>query len=157
MFTINHALEDAVNEADGRYLNSREMMPLEQYLQSFENRLTAYESLRDHAEALVLEALMNMNQAYPDLIRQHGARCKYDMSEVLRYIGASILRDDETYFKEEMLSWLDTILVSMRRQEHCATAYRLLEKSVIQHLPEKSANQVRPYLELVVQVLESHA
>ncbi|MBD2100871.1 phycobilisome protein [Leptolyngbya sp. FACHB-261] len=156
MFTLNHKLREVIADADGRYLSTGELLPLEQYAQTFEHRSQAYESLRDHAEPLIAEALGRLGQAYPELIKQHGSRCQYDMGEVVRYIALSILRDDEVFFKEEMLAWLDTILVSMKRNEHCAKAYRFLQEAIGQRLPERSTAVIRPYLDVLIQTLESH-
>ena len=157
MNTLNHTLEKNVLEADGRYLNSRELQPLEQYLQSYTTRLETYQQLRDLSDKLVLQALRKLAQAYPDLIQQHGQRCKYDMTEVLRYIAVSILRDDEIFFKEQMMSWLDTILLAHRKTNQCAIAYRALQEAVNTSLSPAGSSLVRPYLDIVLLALQSHA
>lgn len=157
MHTLNHTLEKNILEADGRYLNSQELNPLEQYLQSYKIRLETYQQLRDQSDKLVLQALRKLAQAYPEIIQQHGQRCKYDMTEVLRYIAVSILRDDETFFKEQMMSWLDTILLAHRKTSQCTIAYRALQEAVSSSLSATSGNLVRPYLDIVLQALQSHA
>jgi len=157
MHTLNHTLEDLVLESDGRYLNLQGLSPLEQYIQSYHQRLETYHQLREQNGQLVLEALRKLAQTYPDLIKQHGPRCKYDMTEVLRYIALSVLRDDEIFFKEQMMSWLDTILVAYHRHNHCATAYHYLQDVLASRLPEASNTLIRPYLNVVIMSLESHA
>jgi hypothetical protein len=157
MHTLNHTLEDKVLEADGSYLDAQGLFPLEQYLHSYQTRLAAYQEIRDHSDKLVLGALRKLAQAYPDLIQQHGSRCKYDMTEVLRYIALSILRDDEVFFKEQMMSWLDTILLAHKRTAQCATAYRYLQEVVNSTLSSGSNNLVRPYIDIVVMALQAHA
>ena len=157
MHTLNHTLEKHVLEADGRYLNSRELYPLEQYLQSYATRFDAYQQLRDQNEKLVLQALRKLAQAHPDLVREHGQRCKYDMTEVLRYIALSVLRDDETFFKEQMMSWLDTILLAHKRTAHCTIGYRALQEAVNNSLTPAASSLIRPYIDIVLLSLESHA
>ncbi len=157
MHTLNHQLELNVLEADGRYLNTQELYPLENYIQSYSVRLHTYEQLRDNGEQLVLRSLRKMAQTYPELIQQHGQRCKYDMTEVLRYIALSVLRDDETFFKEQMTVWLDTILLAYKRNQHCVVAYRALQEAISTTLPSSDASLIRPYLEIVLQTLQSHA
>ncbi len=157
MSSLNHAIDEAVLEADGRYLNTQELHPLEQYLHDYANRLAAYQQLRDQSDKLVLQTLRKMGQTYPDVIQQHGSRCKYDMSEVLRYIALSVLRDDEVFFKEQMTVWLDTILLAYKRTGHCATAYRYLQEVINSTLPAGVGSLVRPYIDIVVMVLQSHA
>lgn len=157
MHAINHTLTRKILDADGRYLDVQELKTLEQYLQSYASRLETYHALRDQSTALVAQALKRLGQAYPDLIQKYGQRCQYDMSEVLRYTALSILRDDETFFKEQMISWLDTILLAHKRHAHCATAYRYLQEGINQALPAASSSLTRPYLEIVTLTLQSHA
>ncbi len=154
MQTLNHTLTQSILEADGRYLNTQELAPLERYCESFQARLEAYQHLRDRGDRLVLMALQKLAQTYPELIQQHGARCKYDMSEVLRYIALSVLRDDELFFKEQMMVWLDTILLAHKRNTHCGLAYRYLLEAIAANLPSPVSNLVRPYLEGVIQSLQ---
>jgi hypothetical protein len=157
MHALNHTLEAHLLDADGRYLEAQELQPLERYLQTFETRLNAYQYLRENSEKLVIYALRKTGQSYPDLIQQHGARCKYDMTEVLRYLALSALRDDEMFFKEQMLSWLDTVLLAHKRQLHCVYAYRQLQDAIAKALPTAEANLLRSYLDGVIQTLDSHA
>ncbi|MBW4579987.1 MAG: phycobilisome protein [Tildeniella nuda ZEHNDER 1965/U140] len=157
MHTLNHNLEKSVLEADGRYLSAQELSPLEQYARTYAVRLHTYQQLRDHGEPLVIQALRKLAQMYPELVQQHGARCKYDMTEVLRYVALSILRDDETFFKEQMMSWLDTILLAHKKTAHCTTAYRFLQEAIAAALPAQDLALTRPYLDIVTQSLQSHA
>jgi hypothetical protein len=157
MYTLNHTLEKNVIEADGRYLNAKEITALEQYAQGYATRLTAYQEVRDHSKQLVVQALTHLFKAYPDLLQSHKQRCVYDMSETLRYIALSILRDDEVFFMEALMSWLDTILLAYKKTGPCAIAYRHLQDAVEQHLSPNTASFVRPYLERVRQGLEAHA
>jgi hypothetical protein len=157
MHTLNHTLEDSLLDADGRYLNARELSSLEHYMQSYAARLNAYHQLRDQSEHLIKQALRKLAQEYPDLIRQHGQRCIYDMTEVVRYMAVSILRDDEVFFKEQMMSWLDTILVAHRKTVHCTKAYQNLQAAIVDTLPAPTSNLIRPFLEIVITMLQSHA
>ncbi|XGW00483.1 MAG: phycobilisome protein [Leptolyngbya sp. BL-A-14] len=157
MHTLNHTLEKCVLEADGRYLNAQELSPLEQYAQSYAVRTHTYQQLRDSGDALILQALRKLGQTYPELIQQHGQRCKYDMTEVLRYVALSILRDDETFFKEQMMSWLDTILLAHKKTAHCMKAYRFLQEAIAATLPAEDVALTRPYFDIVTQSLQAHA
>lgn len=157
MRTLNYTLDQNIVEADGRYLDVQELQPLEHYVQSYATRLEAYQLLREHGEKLVLMALRKLATTYPELIQQHGGRCKYDMTEVLRYVAIAILRDDETFFKDQMMVWLDTILLAHKRQAQCVQAYRNLQDEITAHLPVATTGLIRPYLDLIAQSLQSHA
>lgn len=157
MHTLNHTLEKFFLDADGRYLDAQELYPIEQYLKSYRQRLETYELIREKSDAMVLQSLRKLAQVHPEVIQKHGKRCKYDMSEVLRYIALSVLRDDEVFFKETMLSWLDTILVAHQKQAQCVKAYQYLHDVMVQTLPPNDFTLVRPYIDLVIMVLKSHA
>ncbi len=157
MHALNYKLDKSILDADGRYLDSQELYPLESYIQSYTTRLSAYRHLQDHGEKLVILALRKLAQLYPELIQQHGPRCKYDMTEVLRYIALSILRDDELLFKEQMLGWLDTVLLAHKRNGHCRQAYQNLQDAIAANFVAAETGLIRPYLELMLHTLESHA
>lgn len=157
MHTLNHTLDRRVAEADGRYLNAQELKPLEQFIQSYATRLEAYEHIRDQSPKMVQMSLQKWGHAHPDLVAKHASRCQYDMAEVLRYVALSILRDDETFFMEQMMSWLDTILLAYRRTAHCAVAYRYLQEAANSILPNHTSTLMRPYLDSVITALQSHA
>lgn len=128
---------------------------LETFAQTYGQRLDAYNGLREHGKALVQGALEKMTLELPELMKKHGKRCQYDMTEVTRYMALSILRDDEVFFKEMMTSWLDTVLMAYKHHNHCAEAYRLLQEQVDAKLPSCSM-VVRPYLDSVILMLQSH-
>ncbi|MBW4521049.1 MAG: phycobilisome protein [Scytolyngbya sp. HA4215-MV1] len=157
MHTFNHTLEQNFLQADGRYLTFQELYPLEQYVQSYATRVETYRQISEHNDKLILLALRELAQAYPDLFQKHGARCKYDMTEVLRYAALSILRDDETFFKEQMMAWLDTILLAYHRTSQCVSAYRFLQDAINKTLPGACSNLIRPYIDLITNTLQSHA
>lgn len=157
MQTLNHTLDRKVFEADGCYLDTQGLKHLEQYLQTYPTRLESYQKLRDHSQQLVQQALKKFGQAYPEIIQKHGQRCQYDMLEVLRYIALSILRDDEVFFKEQMMSWLDTILLAHKRNSHCVIAYRNLQDAINASLPPASSSLIRPYIDSIILTLQSHA
>jgi Phycobilisome protein len=157
METLNRLIQNNVLDADGRYWNNQELSVLEQYVQGYANRVTAYEHLREKGEALVTISLRKLAQVYPELVQRHGAFCKSDMTAVLRYAALSMLRDDEIFFKEKVLIWLDTVLLAHRHNAHAALAYENLAAAIAANMPETTTKLIRPYLNLVVEIFQSHA
>lgn len=157
MYTINHTLEDQVLEAEGKYLDAQGIMNIEQYAQTYQTRLETYQHIREKSDKLILQTLHRLEQNYPELMSQYGQRCKYDMESVLRYIALSILRDDEVFFSQEMVSWLDTILAAYKQHGHCVTAYQLLLQAMETAMPSANVMLVRPYIDSVIVTLQSHA
>ncbi|NJR60598.1 MAG: phycobilisome protein [Cyanobacteria bacterium CRU_2_1] len=157
MHALNHSLEKKVLEADGGYLDAQGLRSFEQYAQEYTIRLETYQNLRDKSPALIVQSLRKLAQTYPELVQKHGQRCQYDMTEVLRYIALSVLRDDEIFFREQMMSWLDTILLAHKKNTQCMTAYRYLQDAINASLPAANSSLIRPYLENVINTLQSHA
>lgn len=157
MQTLNHSLDQKVTEADGGYLDPSGLRTLDQFLQSYSLRLETYHQIRDQSASLIVQALRRLAQTHPEVVQKHGQRCQYDMTEVLRYIALSILRDDEVFFKEQMMSWLDTILLAYKRHDQCTTAYRYLQDAVNATLSSPNSTLIRPYLDYVITTLQSHA
>ena len=155
MHTLNHDIDDCFLDADGAYLDARGLQSLERYAQTYANRLEAYNNLREYSPKLVDQVLNKMAQAQPELMQKHQQRCRYDMTEVLRYTTLAILRDDEIFFREVMTSWLDTVLMAYKRHDHCAGAYRMVQEAIDQHIPA-SSSIIRPYLDVVILALQSH-
>jgi hypothetical protein len=157
MLTLSHTLDQSLRNADGTYLDQQGLQTLSAYVQTYQTRLDAYQQLRDRSTPMIHQALKKLAQIHPELIQQHGQRCLYDMTEVVRYIALSVLRDDETFFKEQMMSWLDTILMAHKRHTHCATAYRYLQEAIAANLSPAAKTLVSPYLDSVILALQSHA
>ncbi|GAB4153211.1 MAG: hypothetical protein Fur0046_33110 [Cyanobacteria bacterium J069] len=157
MLTLSHTLDRCLRNADGTYLDQQGLQTLSTYVQTYQTRLDAYQQLRDRSSEMIHQALKKLAQAHPELIQQHGQRCLYDMTEVVRYIALSVLRDDETFFKEQMMSWLDTILMAHKRHSHCSTAYRYLQESIHANLSPTASALIAPYLDGVILALQSHA
>ncbi|MEB3213546.1 MAG: phycobilisome protein [Leptolyngbyaceae bacterium] len=157
MHAINNELAQRCISADGRYLDSIEMQTFEKYVNTYQTRLKAYQEIRQKSDELVLSSLRKWSRKHPTLVQRKGKRCHYDMTEMLRYMALSILRDDELFFQETLTIWLDTILVAHQKHHHCADAYNLLSGEVSSQLSADCAHLVKPYLEHVVQLLDSHA
>ncbi len=157
MHTINHTLEEQVLSAEGKYLEPQGMSDIERYAQTYATRLETYHNLREQSNALILQTLKRLGQNHPDLINKHGQRCQFDMACVLRCVALSILRDDEVFFIEEMMSWLDTILVAYKRHDHCAEAYQMLMHDMEAALPSSNIDLIRPYIDSAILTLQSHA
>lgn len=157
MHALNHNLEQSIIDADGRYLKPDELQPLENYVNSYASRLDTYQKISQHNDAIVLNALKRFARVHPEIIQKSGKRCQYDMGEVLRYIALSILLDDEFFFQEQLMFWLDTVLRAHRKQTACSKAYKYLQEAVEEILPSANADQVRPFIGTVLSALKPYS
>ncbi len=155
MLTMNRTLDEKFGDIDRVYLNDTELLNLERFANSFSVRVKTYNLLRDHADEITIKALKLLAQQYPALVRKQLQRCKYDMSNVIRYTSLSVLRDDEIFFREALMDWLANIINSYQITKECSTAYRLLQSVVDEMLPAECAALVKPYSEMAISALHN--
>ncbi len=155
MLTMNRTLDIRVGDVDHTYLNDTEIFNLERFANSFSIRTKTYNLMRDHADEIVVKTLRLLAQQYPELLQKQLQRCKYDMSNVIRYISLSVLRDDEVFFKETLMDWLANIINSYQVAKECSVAYRLLQNVFEEVLPTESSALIKPYTDLAISALLS--
>jgi hypothetical protein len=153
MLTMNRTLEEKIGNIDRVYLTDSDLFNLERFANGFSLRVRTYNLLRDQADEITLRSLKLLAQQYPDLVQKQLARCRYDMSNVIRYTSIAILRDDETFFREALMDWLANIINSYQVAKECSTAYRLLQSVIDQMLPSECAALVKPYSDLAISSL----
>lgn len=156
MPVLNHQFNQTLIDADGRYLTSDELRPLETYLESYRKRLETYQALSQYGNQLVLDALKKFARIHPEIIKRSGKRCQYDMSQVLRYIALCILLDDEFMFREKMIFWLDTMLRAHQKQDACCKAYQHLKEVIEDTFPGMISIQVTPYINIIFEAMQPY-
>lgn len=154
MQVINSRLEKLINESEGRYLTSSELQPMKRYLQTFSERAKTYEILQTKGDAVVRHALKKFMSIHPEVMQKHGQRCYYDMTQVMRYIALSIVKDDTRFFNDSLLLWQANILTAYQKQNPCVTAYQCLKESVNAHLPSTATRLIEPYINMMIEALD---
>ena len=153
MLTMNRTLDEKIGFVDHVYLTDTDLLNLERFANSFSIRVKTYNLLRDRTDEITIQTLKLLAQQYPELVQKQLQRCKYDMSNMIRYTSLSILRDDELFFRETLMDWLANIINSYQVAKECSTAYRLFQTVVDQMLPPECAALVKPYSEMAIATL----
>lgn len=153
MLTMNRTLDAKVTAVDHVYLTDSDLVNLERFANSFSLRVRTYNLLRDRADEMTIKALKLLAQQYPELVQKQLQRCKYDMSNVIRYASLSVLRDDELFFTETLMDWLANIINSYQVAKECSIAYRLLQSVMDEMLPTECVVLVKPYTEMAISAL----
>lgn len=148
MLTMNRILDEKARGIESVYLTDIDLLSLERFASSFSLRVKTYNFLRDRADEIMMRSLKLLAQQYPELVQKQLQRCKYDMSNVIRYISLSILRDDELFFRETLMDWLANIISSYQVAKECSTAYRLMQSVIDEMLPAECAAMIKPYTEM---------
>lgn len=150
---MNRTLDQKIADVDHVYLTDSDLFNLERFASSFSVRVKTYNLLRDRADEITIRALKLLAQQYPELVQKQLQRCKYDMSNMIRYTSLSVLRDDELFFRETLMDWLANIINSYQIAKECSTAYRLFQAVVDEMLPAECAALVKPYSEMAISAL----
>jgi Phycobilisome protein len=150
MLTMNRTLDEKLSTVDNVYLTDSDLFSLERFANSFSVRVKTYNLLRDRSDETTIQALKLLSQQYPELVQKQLQRCKYDMSQLIRYMSLAILRDDEVFFRESLLDWHTNIIHSYNISTECSTAYSLLKAVLEKILPSDSFALIKPYLDLSV-------
>ncbi|MBD2463761.1 hypothetical protein H6G89_22425 [Oscillatoria sp. FACHB-1407] len=150
---MNSTLEQHIREADGRYLTDLELRSLEGYAQSYQLRSTAYSLLCERSESLIQQVLDRLATTESTVIREHGETCRRDMTYVLRSIALAVLRDDDQGFREQLILWMQNIMMALRKEAQSARAYQYLQEIIAQQLPTDCANLINRNLQEFIQAL----
>ena len=145
LLTMNRTLDEKIANVDRVYLTDIDLYNLERFANSFSLRVKTYNILRDRTDEITIRTLKLLAQQYPELVQKQLQRCKYDMSNLIRYTSLSILRDDELFFREALMDWLANIINSYQVTQECSTAYRLFQSVIDEMLPLECAALVKPY------------
>jgi hypothetical protein len=146
-------------EADGRYATAQELQFLKDYLQSVDQRISTYESVRDAAEKVVHQVEMQKRAINPNLF-QMGTKdvtdiCRRDLTNVLRITTAAMLMDDLDRLRDALLLWYRTIVRAFGYQDYAEVTYQVLQDTVKSHLAPEEADLMLPALRLVHSILTS--
>ena len=153
LLTMNRTLDEKIANVDRVYLTDIDLYNLERFANSFSLRVKTYNLLRDRTDEITIRTLKLLAQQYPELVQKQLQRCKYDMSNLIRYTSLSILRDDELFFREALTDWLANIINSYQVTQECSTAYRLFQSVIDEMLPVECAALVKPYSEMAISSL----
>ncbi|MBD2154638.1 hypothetical protein [Leptolyngbya sp. FACHB-16] len=144
---MNITLEQSIQNADGRYLTDSELDTLHVYIKTYEARLKTYTLLQEKSGEYILLALQKLAKTDAQTVQQHKDKCIRDMDYVVRSIAIAILRDDEEGFRQELLLWMQNIMVALHKEQQSSRAYRMLQEVVTQEMPKECSDLVNHYLD----------
>jgi len=157
MLAINCALDQKIEGIYRAYLTDEDILNVEKFINGFPLRVKTYSLLRDQSDELVLRSINLLAQQYPVLVQKSSRVCKYDMSLNLRYVALSILRDDETFFRETLTDWHANIIHSYGISKEVAVAYCLLRDLTKKIAPPECFSLINPYFEVTISAFQKGA
>ncbi len=151
---MNTSLAKQMVQAEGRYLADLELSKFHDFIDSYTLRVNTYNSLQEHGDAMILQALRNLMPSNRQAIQKHSDLCKRDMSYVLRYAALSILKDDEEGFVEELVLWMQNILLALHKEEQSVQFYTALRDVIGEKMAPDEAALVNQYLIVFIDALK---
>ncbi|HEY9810254.1 MAG TPA: phycobilisome protein [Halomicronema sp.] len=138
--------------ADGRYATSEELQFLKDYFKSFNIRLSAYQKIRA-SETEIIRQVQAKIKSIDSTLFQSGSqdatnKWKLDTVRVLRHTAAALLFNDTDRFKEQFISWFQTILKAMNVERSAELTYQVMLEVIRQYLTPEEATIFIPLWEL---------
>ena len=146
-------------EADGRYASDKELEFIQDYLDSVELRVSAYEKIRDKSEEILDKTKAKMEVKTPNLFargkKDLGSIWRRDVAIVLRCSVAAMLVNDLDWIRDSLLLWHRTI-VSANKTNHISDAtYSLMPEVMKEYLTDEEIKLILPVLQLNQSILTS--
>lgn len=138
--------------ADGRYATAEELQFLKDYFKSFNIRLSAYQKIRASETEIIRKVQAQIQSIDPTLFHSGSQdatnKWKLDTIRVLRHTAAALLFNDSDRFKEQFISWFQTILKAMNVERSAELTYQLMLEVIRQYLTAEEAALFVPIWEL---------
>lgn len=139
-------------EADGRYASSEELQFLNDYIQSLDVRVSAYQKIQAAQAEIVNAVETQIRETNPNLYRK-GNRdvaptCKRDRFDVLRYSAATLLSNDLDHLRESFLLWYRTIIHAFQDEQAAGVTYKVMQEVLKKYLTPQEAALLSPIMGL---------
>ena len=144
-------------EADGRYATDQELQFLKNFLQSVEQRMSAYEKIRDAEEEIMDRTKAQIDAKNPNLFNRYSQDLssiwRRDVGIILRYSAAAMLINDLDRLREGLLLWHRTIVNANKTLPISQATYDVISEIIKQFLTAEEAELMMPVLQLDQSIL----
>ena len=149
---MQSTFEDLMRAAEDHYLQTTEIHQFKQQVATLQDRLTAYETLRDQ-EAVIFQGILDLLEQ--DNIPNPGTEVRKLLTywiAILRYASmAMLIEQPETL--ENQLHWLAPILDRSEFKSLNQKIFEGLRPCLGSALTESQMDQIEPYLQQIPHVL----
>ncbi|NCJ07671.1 allophycocyanin [Synechococcales cyanobacterium C] len=144
-------------EADGRFATAQELQFIKDYLESVDDRISAYETIREAEETLMQQVEAKVFETDPEAFTYSGK----DTSEISRrdrkhYLwcsAAAVLVDDIDRLQNTLLLWQRTLVHAFKFSRTCQAVNKVMPEVLKQHLSDEEFALMLPVLQLNYAVL----
>ncbi|HAC65483.1 MAG TPA: allophycocyanin [Cyanothece sp. UBA12306] len=139
-------------DLDDRYATDQELQFLEDYLNSAEKRISAYEKVRNQEESIIEDWESQKRAMQEDLFHMAGRDiteiCQRDMTDILRCSAAAMLVGDLDKLRDGLLIWYRTIVTSFGYTQYAKRNYKIIQDVIKLYLSEEETAVMLPALQL---------
>jgi hypothetical protein len=146
-------LESILDEAENRYLKPEELNLLSQYVNSLPERMEVYCALRDQELTIMQKVADQLQLELPQEKVETLERSIKNALLVLRHCAMSILLNDETFVRDQLLTWLKQQMQVYQNTAIDITLYRLLNQQLRMAIGAKALSYLSPMLSLAESTL----
>ena len=134
-------------ETDGRYAIDAELDFLDNYCDSLELRMSAYQKIAD-SQKQIIDRIKVVRQEKKGNQEDLPAICRKDLMFLIRYSASALLFDDLERLRTGMLLWHQTISRSFHYEDDSTEIYDFLVQVIPEFVSEEELELVLPVFEL---------
>lgn len=150
---MNTRINQTMRASEGRYLTTKEKAVITDFFSKLDQRFKVMEDMEKNESAIANKAAETIMKAYPDFAQKHPAakeKTIRDVTLVMRYMAHAIVRDDQKYLDDALLSWFRTILHGIGfKKEFLGDCYAIVEKVAMEELSPEAAEVTKPHFQHV--------
>ena len=145
-------------DADGRYATDDELKFLDDYLDTVETRISAYETIRENEEQIIYRWEAAKRGIKQDVFhmgdRDVSEICRRDMTNIFRCSATAILFNDLDSLREGLLIWYQTIVRAFKYDKYTNITYAVIQDTIKEFLKPEEVELMLPALKLNHTILQ---
>lgn len=145
-------------DADGRYATDDELKFLDDYLDTVETRISAYETIRENEEQIIYRWEAAKRGIKQDVFhmgdRDVSEICRRDMTNIFRCSATAILFNDLDRLREGLLIWYQTIVRAFKYDKYTNITYAVIQETIKEFLKPEEVELMLPALKLNHTILQ---
>lgn len=145
-------LKKFADQMDARYASDEELKLFETLSSCAPSRIALYSKLAQAEEQILAVLYRQLETTHPQVFvinqRDVSLQCKQEVQYTFRQAVYSILLGEE-WLMENFLSWMQTIVRSLKLQQPCGVVYQTLERLLQVNLPLAESQIICPIIRTI--------
>ncbi|MEM1022619.1 MAG: hypothetical protein AAGD10_07190 [Myxococcota bacterium] len=147
---MNKTINDIMSNAEGRYVTKAEQQQIKEYAASLEARFAAAADIESKEKEIIDATTADVMRAFPDVTKKYKdpeSKSQEDLSLTLRYCTMAMIKDDQQFLDDALLSWFKTILSGLGFSgQFIKESYGALTENTKQRVDAQTWELLEPFL-----------